>query len=105
MDSSKGIVASNYSPACLPLLLKWFTWIFAESIYDHLKGNILLPDEQKRCRRGPEEQKDKLLIDKVILVESKKRRRNMTMAWVDYKNAYGTWNGVWYGEVCGVDNE
>ena len=36
-DPSKGTVASNYRPiACLPIMWKLLTGMFAESIYDHL---------------------------------------------------------------------
>ena len=49
-DPAKGTVASNYRPiACLPLMWKLLTGIFAVGIYDHL--NNLFPDEQKGCRK------------------------------------------------------
>ena len=51
-DEAKGTVASNYRPiACLPLMSKLLTGIFADKIYDHLADNNLLPDEQKGCRK------------------------------------------------------
>ena len=49
--------------------------IFAEGIYDHLKDNDLLPDEQKGCRKQSRGTKDQLLIDKAILKETKRKRR------------------------------
>ena len=52
-DSAKGTVAGNYRPiACLPLMWKLLAGIFSEEIYDHLKDNDLLPDEQKGCRKS-----------------------------------------------------
>ena len=41
-DSANGTMAGNYRPiACLPLMWKLLTGIFAEEIYDHLKIMIL----------------------------------------------------------------
>merc|ERR1712059_155271 len=43
-DPAKGRAVSNYRPiACLPLMWKLLTGIFAEKIYDHLHRNNLLP--------------------------------------------------------------
>ena len=54
-DPAKGTVASNYRPiTCLPIVWKLLTGIFAEQIYDHLKDNNLLPDEQKGVARDRE---------------------------------------------------
>ena len=51
-DSAKGTVASNYRAiACLPIMWKLLTGIFAEETYVHLKDNNLLPGEQKVCRK------------------------------------------------------
>ena len=51
-DSAKGTVASNYRAiACLPIMWKLLTGIFAEETYDYLKDNNLLPDEQKGYRK------------------------------------------------------
>ena len=62
-DPSKGTVASNYRPiACLPIMWKLLTGMFAESIYDHLDDQKLLPDEQKGCRKRSRGTKDQLLI-------------------------------------------
>ena len=51
-NSVKGTEASNYRPiACLPLMWKLLTGIFAEKIYIHLLNNNLLPGEQKSFRK------------------------------------------------------
>ena len=88
-DPAKGTVASNYRPiACLPLMWKLMTGIFAGKIYDHLEANDLLPEEQKECRKKSRGTKDQLLIDKAVLKEAKKAKRSLSMAWVDYRKAY-----------------
>ena len=99
-DSAKGTVASNYRPiACLPLMWKLLTGIFAEQIYGHLKDNDLLPDEQKGCRKRTRGTKDQLLIDKAIMLDAKRKRRFLGMAWVDYKKAYDMVPHSWLLEV------
>ena len=51
-DPAKGTIASNYRPiACLPIMWKLLTSMFAEKMYDHLDRQNLLPDEQKGCRK------------------------------------------------------
>ena len=99
-DSAKGTVASNYRPiACLPLMWKLLTGIFAEKIYDHLKVNNLLPDEQKGCRKGSRGTKDQLLIDKAILREVKMKKRHLAMGWIDYRKAYDMVPHSWMLEM------
>ena len=88
-DPAKGRSASNYRPiACLPIMWKLLTGIFADKIYDHLHTNSLLPDEQKGCRKQSRGTKDQLLIDREVLKEARKKQRCLSMAWIDYKKAY-----------------
>ena len=87
--SSQRRAASNYRPiACLPLMWKLLTGIFADKIYDHLHTNSLLPDEQKGCRKQSRGTKDQLLIDREVLKEARRKQRCLSMAWIDYKKAY-----------------
>ena len=88
-DPAKGRSASNYRPiACLPLMWKLLTGIFADKIYDHLHTNSLLPNEQKGCRKQSRGTKDQLLIDREVLKEARRKQRCLSMAWIDYKKAY-----------------
>ena len=50
-------------------------------------GTKLFPLEQKGCRRGSYGCKDQLMINKMIL-ENCKRKRNLSCAWIDYKEAF-----------------
>jgi len=96
-------VASNYRPiACLPLMWKLLSGIFAEKIYDHLLNNNLLPEEQKGCRKKSRGTKDQLLIDKSILREVKALKRNLSMCWIDYKKAYDMVPHSWILEMLGM---
>ena len=48
----------------------------------------ILPVEQNGCRKRSRGTKDRFLIGKMILNDSKRRQKNLAMAWVDYKKAY-----------------
>ena len=48
----------------------------------------LFPDEQKGCCKGSRGTAELLYTDQHILNENKTRRKNLTMAWIDYKKAY-----------------
>ena len=66
--ANKGKVTSNHRPiAYLPLMWKLLTGICAEKIIDHLFQNMLLPNEQKDCKKETKGTTDQLLIDKAIL--------------------------------------
>ena len=102
-DVAKGTVASNYRPiACLPLMWKLLTGIFADKVYDHLLNNNVLPDEQKGCRRKSRGTKDQLLIDKAVLREAKRKKRHLSVAWIDYKKAYDMVPHSWIREVLAM---
>ena len=99
-DPAKGRVASNYRPiACLPLMWKLLSGIFADKVYGHLKSIDVLPAEQKGCRKQSRGTKDQLLIDKAVLLKAKSKRANLAMAWVDYKKAYDMVPHSWLLEV------
>ena len=70
------------------MMWKLMTGIISDSIYKFLDENEVLPEEQKGCKRNSRGTKDQLLVAKTILADCKKRHKNLTMAWVDYKKAY-----------------
>jgi hypothetical protein len=49
--------------------------------------NLILK-EQKGCRSVTKGCKDQLLISKAILRERKRRKKNLSMAWIDYQKAF-----------------
>ena len=88
-DTSKGTEVGNYRPiACLNLLWKLLSGILSDKTYTFLETNKLLPDEQKGCRRKCQGTKDQLAIDRSVLRNCKRRKTNLSMAWVDFKKAY-----------------
>ena len=88
-DPAKGNDVTNYRPiACLDLLWKLLTGLISEKTYSHLEDNNLLPEEQKGCRKRCLGTKDNLAIDKCILKNCRRRKTNLSMAWIDFKKAY-----------------
>lgn len=99
-DPSKGNRVQNYRPiTCLPLMWKILTSIFTDKIYKHLDANNVLVWEQKGCAKGSRGTKDHLLLDKAVMRDSRKRRTNLSMGWVDYKKAYDMVPHSWIGKV------
>ena len=88
-DPSKGPAPNNYGPiTCLLMMWKILTAQIREEIYYSLISCGLFPDEQKGCRKGSRSTAELLYIDQHILNESKTIRKNLAMAWIDYKKAY-----------------
>ena len=56
-----------------------------EEVYNALISYGLFPEEQKGYREGTKGTGELLDIDLHIFNESKTRRKNLAMAWVDYK--------------------
>ena len=102
-DKSKGNVASNYRPiTSLPLIWKLLTGIIADGMYSFLESRDLLPDEQKGCRKKSRGTHDQLFIDKMLMKEMKQRKKNVAMAWVDYKKAYDMVQHSWLEECLEI---
>ena len=88
-EKAKGNDSSNYRPiTCLPLAWKILTGILAEEIYLFFDENMILPEEQKGCGKKSRGTGDLLYIDKMVLKEAKRRKKNLAMAWIDYRKAY-----------------
>ena len=49
----------------------------------------LLPKEQRGCCRGTKGCKDHLLLSKALVQDCKRKKRNLSMAWIDYQKAFG----------------
>ena len=60
-----------------------------EEIYYSLTSRGLFPDEQKGCCKGTRGTAELLYVNQYILNDIKTRRKNLAMAWIDYKKAFG----------------
>ena len=48
----------------------------------------VLTEEQKGCKEGARGTNDLIFVDKMVLKEAKRRRKNLTMCWIDYRKEY-----------------
>ena len=88
-DPNKGTAANNYRPiTCLPVMWKILKAKIREEIYNSLTSRGLFPEEQKGCGKGSRGTAELLYIDQHTRSESKSRRKNLAIAWIDYKKAY-----------------
>ena len=76
--------------ACLSTSYKVLTSILTERSYTHILKNDIIPEEQRGCARNSYGCKDQLLINKMIIKDCKKKKTNLSMAWIDYRKAYGS---------------
>ena len=102
-DKSKGNVASNYRPIiCLPIMWKLLTGIISERLYNYLEETSTIPHQQKGCRRKCRGTKDQLLIDKMVMMNSKRRNTNLSMAWIDCKKTFDMISHSWLIECLEI---
>ena len=71
------------------------TGITTGKIYGFLENEGILPEEQKGCRRKSKGTGDQLYIDKMLLQEVKRRKKNFAMGCIDYWKAYDMVPNSW----------
>ena len=71
------------------------TSILTERSYTHITKYDILPEEQRGCVRNSYGCKDQLLINKTIIEDCKKKKRNLSMTWIDYTKAYDSVPHSW----------
>ena len=88
-DRHKRTAQNNYTPiTCLPMMWKILTAQIKEKIYYSLISRRIFLEEQKGSNKGTRGTEDLLCIVQYILNKSKTRRKNLAMAWIDYKKVY-----------------
>jgi hypothetical protein len=70
----------------LSTMYKTLTGIISRRISLHLEEHNLLPAEQKGNHSGSKRMQ--LLISKAIFEDCKKRKKNLSIAWIDYQKAF-----------------
>ena len=98
-DRTNGNAVDNYRPiSCLPLMWKLLKGIISEHLYSFLEEEKVLPEEQKGCKRNSRGTIDKVLLDKAVFRDCKRKSTNLAMAWIDYRKAYDTTPHSWISE-------
>ena len=88
-DPTKVNAVGNYGPiAYLNLIWKLLTDIMTNTLNEHLEYHDLFSKEQNDCRRRSRGTKDQVLIDKEVTKNSKRRKTNLNIAWIDFRKAY-----------------
>ena len=54
--------------------------LITDVIHVHLDQEKLLPEEQRRCRKGSRETSELLYIDRAVVKETKSRNKSLVMA-------------------------
>ena len=63
--------------------------------YDFLEKEGILPEEQKGCRRDSRGTGYQLYINKMLLQEVKRKKKNLAMGCIDYWKAYDMVSHSW----------
>ena len=71
-------------------------------IQNHLYKYNLILKEQKGNRRNSLGTKDQLLIDKMILRNSRRRKTNLHVTWIDYKKAFDSLPHSWIAKCLEI---
>ena len=84
------------------MMWKRLTGIISERLYNYLEETKTIPHQQKGCRMKCRGTKDQLLIDKMVMMNSKGRKTNLSMAWIDYKKAFDMISHSWLTECLEI---
>ena len=68
----------------------------------HLDKYALIEGEQRGAKVGCSGTIDNLLIDRMVCEDSKRNKRNLSMAWIDVKKAYDLIDHKWLVEMMVV---
>ena len=88
-DLSKRTIPSNYRPiTCLPNIWKILTGIISDKMYESLDETGVLIEDQKGCKKGARVTNGLIFIDKMVLKEAKRTKKDLAICWIDYRKAY-----------------
>ena len=95
--------ASQYRPiTCLTNTWKCLTGIIGEKIASFMNANNMLAVEQQGAIKKSYGTKTQLLINKNILADAARRKRNLHMLYIDYSKAYDSVPHAWIKESLSV---
>ena len=81
--------SDNQRPiTCLNTLYKWFTSYLLGPMNEHLQTYGLMNGAQRGASPGCGGITDNLQIGRTVILDCRRRKRNLSMAWIDVKKAY-----------------
>ena len=93
----------NYRPiACLNTMYKIYTGMLNLFIEDHCISNEVVTIEQAGGKKGSWGCSDQLLINKMVLDEVRRYRRNLFCMWFDYRKAFDSIPHTWLFEALAL---
>ena len=89
-------IPKNYRPiAYLPTTFKIQTSVITDRLYSHLEKEAIITPELTGGKKNFYGCKDQLMINNAILENCKKRKKNLSTAWIDYKKAFDSEPQFW----------
>ena len=86
----------NYrSIALLNIMYKFYTNCINSFLSDHLLRNNIITPEQVGGKQGVWRTTEQLLINKSILNDARRHRRNLLTVWLDYRNVFDSVPHSW----------
>ena len=80
---------------CLNNIYKVVTSVINEALKSHEKFQQLLQLDQRGSKPGSMGYIDNLLLDKAILEDAKRNRKNLSCTWIDIQKAYDSVSHNW----------
>ena len=95
-EKEESWISKNYRPIeCLPTTFRILTSIITDRLYSHLEKEAIMTPEQRGRKKDCYGCKDQLMINNTILDNCKKKKKNLSTAWIDYKKAFDSVPHSW----------
>ena len=89
-------IPKNYRPiAHLPTTFKILTSVITDRLYSYLEKEAIMTPEQRGGKKDCYGCKDQFMINNAVLENCKKRKKNLSTAWIDYKKAFDSVHHSW----------
>ena len=89
-------LSENQRPiTCLNNMYKWFTSCLLAPMDQHLELYGLMESQQRGAKSGCFGTMDNLLIDRALMLDCQRGKRNLNMAWIDVRKAYDSVDHDW----------
>ena len=89
-------IHKNYRPiACLPTTFKILTSVITDRLYSHLEKEAIMKPEERGGKKDCYGYRDQLMINNTIIENCKKRKKNLSTFWIDYKKAFDSVPHSW----------